>query len=1242
MKKNNIFLTFLAAALLYGCATTAPKYKDGEPEDNFGYPTDLKVEKSFYLVGDGGYSEPGGTSEGLIAFKNYMDSVKVKDNYTIFLGDNIYPIGMPEEGSPDRDFAEYRLDAQLDAIEKYEGNVIFIPGNHDWYNRGIPGVERQANYLKEKFGEKLVWSPNTGCGLEIIDISDDIQLIVVDSQWYLTDWDVHPLINKECPDIKTREALFLEIETELKKSQNKTIVFALHHPLYTNGTHGGQYNFDQHLYPTQKKVPVPILGSLVSLVRTTGGVSIQDAQNERYKSLVKRLETLGKDAERLIFVSGHEHSLQYIINGNIKQIVSGSASKASYASLSNDGLFAYPGQGFVVYDVFEDGSSWVSFYGNENNRAKLLYQKEVHPAPEEFDVSHLTNDFPENFTTSIYPEEETEKSDVFRTLWGERYRELYGEKVKFEVADLSQLYGGLSIIQAGGGHQTVSLRVKDSLDREYNLRRIRKSAVQYIQAVAFKDKAVEEQFENTIAEELLNDLYTASHPFAFLAIPTLAKAANVNYTNPEIYYLPKQKLMGKYNAVHGDDVYMIEERPEENWLGSENFANANHDIVSTRSMFERLRRDEKYKLNEPSYVRARIFDMLVGDWDRHQDQWRWAEIEDEEGNRTFEPIPRDRDQVFSNYDGAFFGTLRAFAGFSKQFGVYGEDINDVKWFNIAAIGLDRELTQNVGRETWMAQAKFIQENLTDEIIEEAFTNLPPESRGEATEDIIKSLKGRRNNIIDITKRYYDHMATLGIVTGTDKDDHIEIARLPEGKTRVRITRLKDGEKAEVVSEKVFEKKETGEIWVYGLGDDDVFEVTGNEKNDLVFVRLIGGHNNDVYKVASNSGRRVKIYDHKTRPNTVESTGHAKIRLRDDYEQNTFDKDKKVFKSGSLTPGFGYNPDDGFKIGLQTSFIYNGFKRNPFTSSHTLRAGYYFATQGYDAAYTGEFAQILGRFNLLVGAYFTSPNFANNFFGYGNETLNFDDELDLDYNRTRISRFGTEFGFIRKTPFGSFFSYKAHFEGVKVDETEGRFITEDFAPEDPEFFERKFFGGLEGLYRYESYDHNLNPTRGMKFELLLGGKMNIEETGRNFAYFKPYWEFYNAVTRNRRLVLNSRVQAHLNMGDDYEFYQAATLGGDSGLRGYRLQRFAGKSAFAAGGDLRYSFSQFKTSFLPFQIGIFAGYDIGRVWIPEYDSNVWHDSYGGGFWVNSAEAVSGKFSLFGSEEGMRFAFGFGFSF
>ena len=119
------------------------------------------------------------------------------------------------------------------------------------------------------------------------------------------------------------------------------------------------------------------------------------------------------------------------------------------------------------------------------------------------------------------------------------------------------------------------------------------------------------------------------------------------------------------------------------------------------------------------------------------------------------------------------------------------------------------------------------------------------------------------------------------------------------------------------------------------------------------------------------------------------------------------------------------------------------------------------------------------------------------------------------------------------------------------------------------------------------------------------------------------------------------RTHFSIGEDYELYQDAQLGGSTCLSAYRLERFVWKSIFAAGGDLLYSFDQFTTRFLPFHIGVFGGYDIGRVWT-ENESVQWHDSYGGGVWINSAEALNGTFSLFGGDEGLRFSFGFGLRF
>ncbi len=1236
MENLKLLVALLLFSTIISCVTVHPKYRNDEPKENFGYPQDKSIEKSFYLVGDAGYSPPGGTSEGLIVLKRFLDSVNTPENYTIFLGDNIYPDGMPpDNGSEERERAEYRMDAQLDAIEDYQGHVIFIPGNHGWYNERIAGLERQRDYLKEQFGDSLVWSPEIPCGFESIDVSENIQLLVIDSQWYLEDWDRNPTINDGCDQIKTREAMFLELESEVKKNQNKTIVVALHHPVYTNGIHGGQYSLDRHLYPSQKKIPIPILGSLATLIRTTGGVSIQDAQNNRYKSLADRISGIANSSNgRLVFVSGHEHSLQYIEHDSVKQIVSGAGSKATYATLSNDGYFAYNGQGFAVLDIFTDGSSWVSYYGNENNKPKLLYQKEVLETPVPYELKQYPDEFPKTFTASIYSEEETDKSPVHRTVWGERYRKLYATKVTLPTADLDTLHGGLTVMRQGGGHQTVSLRVKDSLGREYNFRRVRKDALQFLQNVAFKNQPVENKLDNTIAENLIQDFYTAAHPYGFLAIPDLSQAANVYHTNPEIYYLPKQEALGKYNSVHGDDIYMLVERPEEGWKGYETFGKPNHDIVSTAGMIERLRRDEEYVLNESAYVRARIFDMLIGDWDRHQDQWRWSEIEDTEGIHHFEPVPRDRDQVFSNFDGAFFGTLRALTGFANQFAVYGDDIKDVEWFNIAALGLDRSLLQNVGKEAWVEQAQFIKENVTDDVIEEAFSKLPKETRGETTKELISNIKGRRDNIVDIAERYYQHLASLAIVTGTDKDDFIDIERIENGDTKVTITRNKDGKRAETLSEKIYHPDETSEIWVYGLDDDDKVFSSGNAKSKI-FVRVIGGQDNDIYDIEN--GNNLKIYDHKSLPNTIEKEGGAAFRFTDNYEINTYDKDKKIFSSGSILPELGYNPDDHLSVGLDYVKANNKFKRNPFTSQHSFKIRYHSATSGLLLDYEAEFATIVGNYNLFLGGTFTNPNWSNNFFGFGNETTNRDDNLGYDYNRVGLNQIGVRVGLKNKTPFGSLFSYSATFEGIKVEQTGDRFVDDEFASPSPNFFDRKYFAGLDALYRYESYDNNLTPTRGMLFELNLGGKMNTADPSRTFGYFKPYMGFFNALTRNRKLVLKTRVDAHLNIGSDYEFYQAATLGADAGLRGYRFERYSGKSAFGTGADLRYSFDTVKTSFLPFQLGVYGGYDVGRVWAENEDSKLWHDSYGGGFWINSAEAIQGSFNIFTGSEGPRISAG-----
>ncbi len=1230
MSKYNKILIICVAVLLSSCATYSPSYK----VENFDLTLpDKEIEKTFYLVGDAGYAKMSESTEGLSILNKVLDTAKTKNDHLIFLGDNIYQKGMPKKDSPNRTLAEYRIDAQVESVKAFKGKVVFIPGNHDWYNNGIEGLKRQEKYVLKKMGDKDAFLPKNGCPIASVEISNKVHLLVLDTQWYLADWDKNPTINDNC-DIKTREKFFLEIESELKKHSKKTIIVAMHHPMFTNGEHGGKYSFKNHIFPLKKKIPIPILGSLAIQIRSQGGISTQDLSNTHYNNLVRRLSTMVRGINKAIFVSGHEHSLQYLDNG-LKQIVSGSGSKVSAVSLGKEGLFSYPGQGFAVLDIYKDGSSNVRFFGSDKGKPKLVYQTKVHEKEKEFDFSNVKDSFKPEVEASIYSKNEIEKSKFYKSIWGDHYRYAYGTDIKIPVATLDTLMGGFTIDRQGGGQVTRSLRIIDKEGKRYSLRAMRKSVAQFLQKGAFKYTYLGDEFDNTITEKVLSDFYTSSYPYAFLAVGTLADAIGVYHANPKLYYIPKHPALGKYNENFGDEIYFLEERPGKEHKDEVSFGIPN-DIESTDELLKKIRKDEEYQIDEKHYIRTRLFDMLLGDWDRHSDQWRWARF-DNGDNKVYRPIPRDRDQVFSNYDGLLLDVIKFIVPLARKFQVYDSKLKKVRWINQSGLPLDRALIQNSDKEIWLEQARYIKENLSDASIEKAFSNIPEELQDKTIDKIKNNLKSRRDDIEDIAKRYYQYLSKYIIITGTDKDDFFEISR-EDNKTTINIARIKDGKAKKPYSHRTFNSNETKEIWVYGLDDDDQFVVKGKGVNPIK-IRIVGGQNNDVYTIEN--GKKIKIYDHKSKPNTIEKKGGANFIFSNTYNYNIYDYKKYIDKINTITPFIGFNPDDGLNINVTDTYTIKGFKNDPYHSRHKVRAAYYFQTEGYDVSYSGEFVKALGNWSFLVDGVYTSENFAQNFFGFGNETSNLDTKLGFDYNRVKIGIWSIGLGISKKNRYGSEFLIKTAYEGIEVQDSQDRLITSglSFVTTDSNFFERKFFSNIEMTYKFESYDNVINPTRGMLFKLQTGARTNIEDIEKTYGYVYPRLSFYNSITKNRKLVLKTDVNAGINLGKNFEFYQGVNLGGVYGLRGYREERFTGQSALAFSTDLRYSFNKFKTGLLPLQLGVFGGYDIGRVWLDDENSRQWQDSVGGGLWINALDTVGGQLGVFTSDDGVRFTFGFG---
>jgi hypothetical protein len=278
--------------------------------------------------------------------------------------------------------------------------------------------------------------------------------------------------------------------------------------------------------------------------------------------------------------------------------------------------------------------------------------------------------------------------------------------------------------------------------------------------------------------------------------------------------------------------------------------------------------------------------------------------------------------------------------------------------------------------------------------------------------------------------------------------------------------------------------------------------------------------------------------------------------------------------------------------------------------------------------------------LNVGGTYTNQSYTNNFFGYGNETAY--DADNYNFNRVRKSMYSGHIGIVKRSAFGSDYGFRAIFDGIQLEDSPDRFIT-TFQPESNEaFYERKYFGALEAQYDYLSADNKMNPTKGMSFNLDVGARTNLQDADNVYGYVNSDLGFYNALTKDKTLVLKTDVRAQFRFGNDFLFYQAANIGADSGLRGYRAERFTGRNSLVTSADLRYSFPAIRTRLLPFQITVFGGGDLGRVWQRGDFSDKWHNDYGGGVRITAAKTLSGTFNLFTGEDGSRFSFGLGLNF
>lgn len=355
-----------------------PRYADWQSKT----PPSTLPEFSVFLSGDGGEPMPDGTDPYLKALKNHLDSSDAH-SALIFLGDNIYPAGLPGKDDPTRKTFEQVLREQISVYDKYEGRVFWVAGNHDWDDGHSSGLEKrlsQERFVEETSNRGNIYFPDSACpGPATVELSPNSVLLLLDTQWWLHQYEKPE--NKDLCGVVSEDEMVASLRGELAKHVGKTVFVAAHHPMETCGPHGGKYPLRSHLFPLlefNRKwwIPMPILGGIYVFARKSARY-IQDTQNKHYRRMVKAFEGIFETHPGLVYVNGHDHSLQLIRKKGVNYITSGSASKISHVVRRKYLDFGFAGNGYGVVHVYADGERWLEFYRTSAAGRTLVFRSKL-------------------------------------------------------------------------------------------------------------------------------------------------------------------------------------------------------------------------------------------------------------------------------------------------------------------------------------------------------------------------------------------------------------------------------------------------------------------------------------------------------------------------------------------------------------------------------------------------------------------------------------------------------------------------------------------------------------------------------------------------------------------------------------------------------------------------------------------------------------------------------------------------
>lgn len=814
-------------------------------------------------------------------------------------------------------------------------------------------------------------------------------------------------------------------------------------------------------------------------------------------------------------------------------------------------------------------------------------------------------------TVSVVPGERYQAGGLQQKLLGGGYRGMWTSPMRVPVLDITSELGGLTPVERGGNVQTMALRFRAPDGSEYNFRSIDKELTPALPSYA----------QETLVDWIRQDLTSAQLPIAPVLVTPILDAVGVLNPDPRVVVLPDVPELGEFREDYRGMLGTFEHHPNEIEEGVGGFAGS-VEVKGTEGMLDDVEDDPVNRVDAREFLAARLVDMLVGDWDRHEGQWRWARYDDANGIRWWRPIPEDRDYAFVAYGGLLVDIGRLI-GLGRLVS-YDEEFASFTAMMANSLSMNRRILAELDRAAWDSVAAFVQSSVTDSVIAEVMARIPDEARGGVVARIEPRLRARRDGLTRLASRYYRYMAEMVEIHTTDADEIAALTRLPGGAVRVDV-RTVDGLP---VYHRVFDPAETEEIRLDLHGGDDRATVTGGSGG--ITIRILGGGGDDVLE---DRGRgRTALYDDRgdnqlaggrgtridTRPYDAPA-GEGGLLPSSNSDWGT---------SARLVPTADWRSHVGVVLGVSLRRTRYGFRQHPHSSRHTLTA---FASplSGRGALEYRGTMPLEGSPRWLEWRGDATTMNAVRFHGFGNDSEAAGPESRVWLRELSLaSRWHVPIGGgARIVP------------GLEARYTEPRFQgaspVANLQPLGSEPFGRVTASTSLLL---DTRDVRWYPRRGIDATVTASATPPVWDISDPYSRLDASAATYLPLPPLDGPVLALRAGGSRVWGAA-PFQESAFLGGSHTLRGYQRERFAGDGAVFGSAELRVPLFEVELG-LRGDLGVTGLVDAGRVYVDGESPGGWHHSRGGGLWF-ATPAISGSLTYaFGEDHRVYADFGFPF--